>query len=112
MTIIKIRGLKINTFIDPAVIAGANLVPPEPAPAGNPTIGLQLDGSSLNVRVTLNGKSVRRAVKAITEHGAENVNVVLQGNLKGANAGGWNFELDSAGLTVQPKAVKAVVVEP
>lgn len=44
-----------------------------------------------------------RALKTIAEHGPENVNVLLQGNLKPATATGGPYELDAAGLTVTPK---------
>ena len=82
-------------------------VPPEPQPAGNPIIELQLEGSPLVVRASLNGKSVRRALKVIAEHGPENVNVVLQGTLKPAAAAGDPFPLDAAGLAATPKVAKA-----
>jgi hypothetical protein len=36
------------------------------------------------VRASLKGKSVRRALKVIAEHGPENVNVAIQGTLKPA----------------------------
>jgi hypothetical protein len=105
---IPVKGLKINTLVPPAALP-ADLVPPEPQPAGNPIIELQLEGSPLVVRASLNGKSVRRALKVIAEHGPENVNVVLQGNLKPAAAPGGPFPLDAAGLAATPKVTK---VEP
>ena len=70
------QGLKINTLLPPAALP-TDLVPPEPQPAGNPVVELQLEGSPLVVQADLNGKSVRRALKVIAEHGPENVNVVL-----------------------------------
>jgi hypothetical protein len=103
---IPVKGLKINTFLPPAALP-ADLVPPEPQPAGNPVIELQLEGSPLVVRASLNGKSVRRALKVIAEHGPENVNVVLQGTLKPAAAAGDPFPLEGAGLAVTPKGAKA-----
>ena len=103
---IPVKGLKINTLLPPAALP-ADLVPPEPQPAGNPVIDLLLEGSSLVVRASLNGKSVRRALKVIAEHGPEHVNVVLQGNLKPAAAPGDPFLLDAAGLAATPKVAKA-----
>jgi len=103
---IPVKGLKINTLLPPALLP-ADLVPPEPQPAGNPVIELPLEGSPLVVRASLNGKSVRRALKVIAEHGPENVNVVLQGNLKPAAAPGGPFPLDAAGLAATPKVTKA-----
>ena len=106
--VIPVKGLKINTLLPPAALPG-DLVPPEPQPAGNPVISLALEGSPLVVRAVLNGKSVRRALKVIAEHGPENVNVVLQGTLKPAAAAGDPFPLDAAGLAATPKVTK---VEP
>ena len=103
---IPVKGLKINTLVPPASLPG-DLVPPEPQPAGNPVINLALEGSSLVVRASLNGKSVRRALKVIAEHGPENVNVVLQGTLKPAATPGGPFLLDGAGLAATPKVAKA-----
>jgi hypothetical protein len=99
---IPVKGLKINTLLPPA-----DLVPPEPQPAGNPVIELALEGSPLVVRASLNGKSVRRALKVIAEHGPENVTVVLQGTLKPAATPGDPFVLEAAGLAATPKAAKA-----
>jgi hypothetical protein len=103
--VIPVKGLKINTFLPPALLP-ADLVPPEPQPAGNPVIELQLEGSTLVVRASLNGKSVRRALKVIAEHGAEHVNVVLQGNLKSPATPGGPFLLEGAGLAATPKVAK------
>ena len=103
---IPVKGLKINALLPPAALP-ADLVPPEPQPAGNPVINLALEGSSLVVRASLNGKSVRRALKVIVEHGPDNVNVVLQGNLKPATTPGGPFLLDGAGLAATPKIAKA-----
>ena len=65
-----------------------------------------LEGSKVVLRATLNGKSVRKALKVIAEHGAENVNAVLQGNLKPPTSPGGPFVLDTAGLTAMPKTPK------
>jgi hypothetical protein len=98
---IRVKGVKINTLIPPASLVG--LVPPEPEPAGNPVIDIELEGSAIVLRAALNGKSVRRALKVIAEHGPDGVNAVLQGNLKPPAAPGGPFILDAAGLTVTPK---------
>ena len=102
---IKLKGVKVNTLLPPAALP-ADLVPPEPQPAGNPVIELEIEGTPLVLRVVLNGKSVRRALKTIAEHGPENVNVLLQGNLRTAAAPGVPYELDAAGLNVTPKTPK------
>ena len=43
---IAVKGLKINTLIPPALLP-ADLVPPEPQPAGNPAVELELEGGAL-----------------------------------------------------------------
>jgi hypothetical protein len=103
-TSIRVKGVKINTLLPPASLVG--LVPPEPAPAGNPVLNVELEGSDVVLRATLNGKSVRRALKVIAKHGAENVNAVLQGNLKPSATPSGPLVLDAAGLTVTPKTPK------
>jgi hypothetical protein len=102
---IKLKGVKVNTLLPPAALT-ADLVPPEPQPAGNPVVELEIEGSPLVLRAVLNGKSVRRAIKTIAELGADNVNVLLQGNLKPPSASGGPYELDTAGLNVTPKVAK------
>ncbi len=103
---IPIKGLKIHTLLPPAALP-ADLVPPEPQPAGNPVIELLLEGSPLVVRASLNGRSVRRALKTIAELGPDNVNAVLQGVLKVGPMPNGPLTLDAAGLTVSPKGGKA-----
>jgi hypothetical protein len=97
--------LKVTTLIAPQALT-PDMVPPEPQPAGNPVIELELEGSPIVVRASLNGKSVRRALKVIAEHGPENVNALIQGNLKPPATPGGPFVLDSAALAVTPKAPK------
>jgi len=41
---IRVKGVKINTLLPPAVLP-TDLVPPEPQPAGNPVVELALEGS-------------------------------------------------------------------
>jgi hypothetical protein len=103
-TTIRVKGVKINSLIPPASLVG--LVPPEPAPAGNPVVDVELEGSAIVIRATLNGKSVRKAIKMFAEHGLDGVNAVLQGNLKPPTSLGGPFVLDAAGLTITPKVAK------
>src|SRR4051812_38259705 len=103
---IQLKGVKVKTPL-PAAALPAELVPPEPQPAGNPVVELEIEGSPLVMRAVLNGKSVRRALKTIAEHGADNVHVLLQGNLRPAAEPGGPYELDAAGLNVTPKAPKS-----
>ena len=102
---IKLKGVKVNTLLPPAALS-ADLVPPEPQPAGNPAVELEIEGTPLVMRAVLNGKSVRRAIKTIAELGPDNVNVLLQGNLRPPAAPGGPYELDAAGLNVTPKTAK------
>jgi hypothetical protein len=103
-TKIRVKGVKINTLIPAGSLVG--LVPPEPQPAGNPVIDLEIEGSPIVIQATLGGKSVRRALKVVAEHGAEGVNALLQGNLKPATKAGGPLILDTAGLAVTPKVAK------
>jgi hypothetical protein len=102
---VVVRGVKINTLLDPKVLLTPGLVPPDGQPAGSPIVEVALEGSSLVVAAMLNGKSVRRAIKAIIEQGEDNVHCLLQGNLKPGELPGTYF-LDCAGLAVTPKAVR------
>jgi len=105
MTTIHVRGLKIANLI-PAEALPADLVPPEPHPAGRAIFELKLEGSGLVVRVECNGKAVRKALKAIAEHGPDGVNVLLQGTIKPPAKPGAPFWLEGAGLSALPKAAK------
>jgi hypothetical protein len=102
---LHVRGLKINTLLSPDALP-RDLVPPEPAPAGDAVIDLALEGSPLVVSAKLNGKSVRRALKAIAEHGPAGVNVILQGNIRPGPTPGAPYVLEGAGLSAMIKAPK------
>jgi hypothetical protein len=102
---ITVRGVKINTLIPPQSLA-ADLVPAEPQPAGNPTLRIAIADSPIVLVAPLSGKSVRKALKAIAEHGADGVNVLLQGNLKPSEVANV-FLVEAAGLSVTPKAPRA-----
>ena len=105
MTTIHVRGLKIANLI-PADAIPADLVPPEPQPAGRAIFEVALEGGGLVLRVECNGKAVRKALKAIAEHGADGVNVLLQGTIKPPAKPGAPFWLEGAGLSALPKAAK------
>jgi hypothetical protein len=107
---VPVKGLKVTTLLSPQSLLTPGLVAPEPQPAGEVPIALDVAGK-LTVACMLNGKSVRKALKVIAEHGPENVNVLLQGNLIcGAEPG--SFVLDCPGLTAQPKASKPEPTSP
>jgi hypothetical protein len=105
MTTIHVGGLKIASLI-PADALPADLVPPEPQPAGRAIFEVALEGSGLVLRVECNGKAVRKALKAIAEHGPEGVNVLLQGTIKPPARPGDRLRLEDAGLSATPKAAK------
>jgi hypothetical protein len=99
---IAVRGLKITTLIDPNALIG--LVPDEPQPAGNPVIELALEGSTLAVTATLNGKGVRKAIKTIVAAGGpDQVVVVLQGTIKAPVTPGGPHVVEGAGITATAK---------
>jgi hypothetical protein len=83
-------GLKVIAILEPAELL--DVVIPDGKPRHVLTIRLP-DGA---VTADLNAKSVRRAIAAIREQGAEAVAAILQGRLSG-NA------IAEAGLSVQPK---------
>jgi hypothetical protein len=100
-----VRGLKIASLI-PADAIPADLVPPEPQPAGRAIFEVALEGGGLVLRVECNGKAVRKALKAIAEHGADGVNLLLQGTIKPPAQPGGPLRLEDAGLSAMPKAAK------
>jgi hypothetical protein len=100
-----VKGIKITVVLPPAALP-VDLVPPEPLPAGDPVLDLELEGGSFTVRAKFNGKSYRRALKVIAEHGADGTTAIIQGGLRPPAAPGGPFVLDSAGLAVTPKASK------
>jgi hypothetical protein len=102
---IQIRGLKVTAVVNPADLIG--LVPPEPAPPGEPVLDLLIEGTNLVVRAQLSGRGARRAIKAIdAAGGAENVVAICQGSLRGPATPGGPLTLDGAGLNVQPRTPK------
>ena len=85
---VTVSTLKIVIPIKPQDIP-ATLVPPEPAPVGNPVLNVQLQGTDVVVPVYLSGKNARKTLKTVAQHGAENVNMVVNGVLKPGAQGGW-----------------------
>jgi hypothetical protein len=97
---VPVKGLKVTTMLAPGVLT-PDLVPPEPAPAGEVMIGLDVAGK-LTAHALVNGKSIRKALRTIAEHGTDNVILILQGNLIPGDVAG-TFVLDCPGLSCQPK---------
>jgi hypothetical protein len=75
---------------------------PLEGPIGDLTLRLTLEGSGLTIPARINGKSYRKMIKTVTEKGAQNVAVILQGDLV-APPGGGPVRLDSAGFQVVVK---------
>jgi hypothetical protein len=101
MATIRVPGLKVTVPLAADALP-RDLVPMD-GPAGEPTIELVLDGTSLTARAKLNGKNYRKLLKQIAEVGAGNVSVVLQGTLRPPGAPGEPYVLDSAGFQANVK---------
>ena len=79
---------------------------PLEGPIADLTLRLNLEGSGLSIPARINGKSYRRMLKTVAQHGAGNVAVVLQGEMV-ADPGGGAVRLDAAGFQVVVKAPPA-----
>jgi hypothetical protein len=86
--------LKVTTVLNAAELLAV------PVPVGKPRVTLRirlLPDRALTAEIA--AKSLRRALRAIRETGADNVALVLQGRLSGDT-------IAEAGLSAQPKAAK------
>ena len=92
---IAARKIKLSVPLKPDGLPSV----PMDGPIGDLTLRLALEGSGFSVPARVNGKSYRRMLKAVAEKGAENVAVILQGDLA-APPGGGPVRLDSAGFQV------------
>ena len=90
------KSLKCTIVLDPAHVAGLQV--PESGKSFNTWV--QVGGHT--IQLPLNGKSARKALSVIKEHGAENVTVIVQGKLKLGPA----LVLEEAGIMAQPKQKK------
>jgi hypothetical protein len=98
---IHVPGFKVTVPLSADALP-RDLVPMD-GPAGDPTLDLVLDGTTLTAQARLNGKNYRKMIKQIAEHGAANVVVVLQGLLRPPAAPGGPFVLEGAGFQVNVK---------
>jgi hypothetical protein len=89
------RSLKATIMLDAAELL--TLPPPQD---GVPRYLLRVAVGGRTITADLSGKSVRKALANIREHGVEGVAVMLQGRLE------VNNSLAEAGLVAQPKALK------
>ncbi len=78
---IPVRSLKVAVPLAADAIP-QDLVPPDGQPAGEPVIEVKLEDGSVTAIAKLNGKSLRRALKTVAEHGPANVALILKGPLK------------------------------
>jgi hypothetical protein len=92
---IAVRKIKISV---PLKAEGLPAVPLD-GPIGDLTLNLALEGSGLAIPARINGKSYRKMLKTVAEKGADQVAVILQGDLV-APPGGGPVRLDSAGFQV------------
>lgn len=88
------RALKVTMVVDPEALAGFEV------PAGSSPVEFMITIEGRKVTGRFNAKSLRKAAVAVTEHGAEQVAVVVQGRLADNNV------LEEAGLSVNVKAPK------
>ena len=88
------RKLKITAVLDAASFVKLG-VPPDDAP---PRTNLVVTIGDRTVTADIATKSVRKTVKALQEHGPENVTLILQGALTASN------NVEEAGLVAQVKA--------
>jgi hypothetical protein len=94
------RKLKVTMVIDAAPFAALRAVPDD-APART-EITIAVGGRT--VSADLATKSIRKAVKTLTENGADNVVLILQGSLSS------NDRIEEAGITAQVKVPAEVSV--
>jgi hypothetical protein len=99
---IAVRKIKISV---PLIPEGLPAVPME-GPIGDLTLRLALEGSGFAIPARINGKSYRKMMKTVAEKGADNVIVILQGDLV-APPDGRPARLDAAGFQVIVKAPAA-----
>ena len=85
---VTVPAIKVTVPLKPTDLP-ADLVPAEPLPTGNPVLTVQLQGTGVIVPVHLSGKNARKTTKLIAQHGADSVNLVINGNLKPGPNGTW-----------------------
>jgi integrase len=74
---IAVRKIKISVPVRAEALPGV----PLDGPIGDLQLKLALEGSSFAIPARINGKSYRRMLRTVAEKGAENVAVILQGDL-------------------------------
>jgi hypothetical protein len=92
------RKLKVTAVIDAAPFVELRNIP-DTAPSRTELI-ITVDGRPISADLAT--KSVRKAVKTLTESGADNVVLLIQGTLTAGN------RIEEAGLVANVKAAAAV----
>jgi len=89
---IKIKALKITAVVPPADL--------KPVPPGADVVLALEVGDGMKATAKLNPKSYRKALATVTELGAENVAVIVQGQMTRSGV------IESAGIVAQPRKPK------
>src|SRR4051812_48050805 len=89
---VKIKALKVTAVVPPADL--------KPLPPGADIVLALEVGDGIKAMVKLNPKSYRKALATIAELGAENVAVIVQGQMTRPDV------IDGAGIVAQPKKPK------
>ena len=85
---ITVPTLKVTVPLKPTDLP-ADLVPPEPAPVGNPVLTVQLAGTGVILPIQLGGKNARKTLKLLAQHGPDGISLVINGSLKPGPNGTW-----------------------
>ena len=89
---VKIKALKVTAVVPPADL--------KPLPPGTDVVLALEVGDGMKAMARLNPKSYRKALATIAELGAENVAVIVQGQMTRPGL------IEGAGIVVQPKKPK------
>jgi len=90
---VKIKALKVTAVVPPADL--------KPVPAGADVMLMLEVGDGIKAQARLNPKSYRKALATIAELRAENVAVIVQGQMTRPGV------IESAGIVAQPKKPKS-----
>ena len=97
MTIkLSARKLKITTILDPAQFAALGVIPD--GASSRTTLSVTIGARTVTAEIAT--KSIRKAVKTITDNGPDKVVVLLQGSLAASDY------IEEAGLVAQVKTAK------
>jgi sRNA-binding protein len=89
---VKIKALKVTAVVPPAAL--------KPLPPGAEVVLALEVGDGMTAMVKLNPKSYRKALATIAELGAENVAVIVQGQMTRPGV------IEGAGIVAQPRKPK------